>query len=343
MTISLYDTVALVQIVENLKEPSSFTLDRFFPRSYVSTTEYVALDVYDGKRRLAPFVNPLQEGKIVEVIGMRTPTFKPPYIKPKVRLDPTRPIRRAIGERIGGAELTPVQREAANLVFEITEQVNMINRRLEWMAVQAMATGTLTVQGEGVPLTSISFGRAAGNTVALTGAARWGQTGVAPTDNIDAWSAVILQACGFAATDIVFTPTAWRLFRADPKVASIVGSLVNGQPNFAAAGVPAMRGGQFLGNWGPYNLWLYYEWYVDPVDNTEKPMMADGTVLMGSPDIDGMRAFATIMDTELGYPSMPYAPKSWTTPDPSARWLMLQSAPIVIPSRVNASFSATVI
>lgn len=343
MAISLYDTVALIQVVEYLKEPSQFLLDMCFPNSYTSTTEEVALDVFVGKRRLAPFVNPLQEGKLVEPLGMQTTVFKPPYIKPKVRLDPLRPVRRAIGERIGGGDMTPVEREAMNLRFELEEQIRMITRRLEWMAAQALANGTLTVQGEGVPLTSISFGRSSANSIALTGANRWGQSGVSPADNIDAWSAVVLQGSGYPVTDVIFTPTAWRLFRADPRVAAIVASLANGNPDFAASTVAPRIGGQPLGTWGPYRLWLYFEWYVDPADDTEKPMMADGTVLLTSPNVDGVRAFATIMDSEIGYPSLPYAPKSWVTHDPGARWLMTQSAPIVIPSRVNASLAATVI
>ena len=344
MAISIYDTVALIRVVENLKEPGQFMLDRFFPNTVQSTTEEVAIDVYNGQRRLAPFVNPLQEGKFVEQIGVQTPVFKPPYLKPKTRLDPLRPIRRMIGEQIGGREYTPTQRAQMNLVREQQDQINMINRRLEWMACQALAMGSLTVQGEGVPLTSISFGRSSTNSVTLTGYNRWGQSGISPADNLDTWSAIVLQASQYAVTDVVFTPTPWRAFRADPKVAQVIASLSNGEPDFRAGGVSAQIGGQFLGRWGAsYNLWLYYDFYVDPITGIEQPMIPDGTVILGSPNIDGVRAFASIIDDEIGYPAIPYAPKSWVTHDPGVRWLMTQSAPIVIPSRVNASFSATVI
>ncbi len=344
MAISIFDTVALIRVVENLKEPSQFLLDKFFPNTVQSLTEEVAIDVYNGQRRLAPFVNPLQEGKFVEQLGVQTFAWKPPYLKPKTRLDPLRPIRRMIGEQIGGREYTPAERAQMNLVREIAEHVNLINRRLEWMAANALTTATLTVQGEGVPLTSISFGRNASNSVALTGANRWGQSGVSPAQNLDAWSAIMLQTCGYPVTDVVFTPTAWRLFRSDPQVAQVIGSLVNGEASLRAGGISAQIGGQFLGRWGNvYDMWLYYDFYVDPVTGVEMPMIPDGTVILGTPNIDGVRAFAAIIDDEIGYPAIPYAPKSWTTSDPGARWLMTQSAPLVIPSRVNASFAATVI
>lgn len=341
LNLNIYDTAALIAVVENLKEPSSFLLDRYFPNVMQSDTEFVAIDVFTGKRRLAPFVNPLVEARFVEPIGFRTDIYKPPYVKPKTRLDPLRPIRRGIGERIGGSS-SPAQREAANLRLEMEDHLNQLTRRLEWMAAKAMCDGAITVVGDGVPSATISFGRASALSVALTGGDRWGQSGVSPVDNIDTWSAMFLKESGFAMTDILFTPLSWKYFRADPKVAAIVSSFQNGNANFQAAGVRAERGGQYLGTWGPYNLYLYYEWFVDPADNVEKPMVPDGTVLLSSPELSGTRAFATIIDPEIGYPSIPFAPKSWTTQDPAARWLMTQSSPLVIPTYVNASFAATV-
>ncbi|EKB0247253.1 major capsid protein, partial [Escherichia coli] len=43
------------------------------------------------------------------------------------------------------------------------------------------------------------------------------------------------------------------------------------------------------------------------------------------------------------YGQMAYAPKMWEQPDPGQRFLMMQSAPMVIPSRVNACLCASVV
>ena len=40
---------------------------------------------------------------------------------------------------------------------------------------------------------------------------------------------------------------------------------------------------------------------------------------------------------------MPYFSKSWVEEDPAVRYLMLQSAPLVVPYRVNASLCAKVL
>jgi hypothetical protein len=274
---------------------------------------------------------------------MSTTQFKPAYVKPKTRLDPFRPIRRMIGEQIGGQDMSPVEREAQNLAFELAQQIQMIDRRLEWMAAQALVNGSVTVAGENYPSQTVNFNRDSSLTIALSGAAKWGQAGVLPTESLLDWSALPLKASGLTVTDVILTPTPWKYLRKDTNFVQVIQSFQNAEPTLRASGVAANTGGQFLGRWGQFNLWLYYDWFIDPADDTEKPMLADGTVLMGSNQLDGVRAFASIIDPELGYGAMPYAPKSWTTKDPGARWLMTQSAPLVIPTQVNASLAATVI
>jgi hypothetical protein len=47
----------------------------------------------------------------------------------------------------------------ANLQFEMADQIDMLNRRLEWMAAQALVNGTVTITGDGFPTTLVDFGR----------------------------------------------------------------------------------------------------------------------------------------------------------------------------------------
>jgi hypothetical protein len=58
--------------------------------------------------------------------------------------------------------------------------------------------------------------------------------------------------------------------------------------------------------------------------------------------MQGVRAFGAIIDPEFAYGAMAYAPKSWIEHDPATRILMMQSAPMVVPSRVNAAMCITV-
>lgn len=340
---TVFTTATLVQVVPNLKRAQKFFLDKFFPNIVESQTEEVDIDVDIGKRRMAPFCSPLVEGKMVESRKYQTNRFKPAYVKDKRAPDLFKPVRRQIGERIGGGDLTPEQRQQANLAFEMEDQIDMLDRRMEWMAAQALATGTITVKGEGFPTTVIDFGRAASLTVTLAGAAKWGQAGVSPSADIDKWAHEILKQSGGVATDIIFTTTAWTNFILDEVVKTAIWYPNNGgQGNAINVGSQITRGAVYKGRWGKYDLWVYNDWYIDPDDNQEYPMITDGTVIMSGPDLMGTRAFGLIRDPEFNYGPLPYAPKMWVNKDPAQLYLLMQSAPLVIPSRVNACFAARV-
>ena len=354
----VYDTAVLVQTVPDLKRPVQFLLDRYFPNIITSDTEFVAIDVEVGKRRMSPFVSPMVEGKLVEARRFQTNIFKPAYIKDKRAPDLRRPIRRMIGERLMG-DMTGAAREAANLEYEMTDQLSMIHRRLEWMASQALQTGTVTVVGDGYPTTVVDFGRDSALTVALTGTSQWTVSNVvagnaSPTTNIEAWQRTILKKSGAKVKDLIFTTSSWLGFIADPQLKGAAfypalapyGNQINIGPSIGS-GTDGSNGAVYKGKWGEYDLWYYNEWFVDDgsaggtVDK-EYPMLPDGVFLMTGPDLLGTRAFGTILDPAFNYTSLPFAPKTWIADDPAQRYLMMQSSPIVIPARVNASMAATV-
>lgn len=53
-----------------------------------------------------------------------------------------------------------------------------------------------------------------------------------------------------------------------------------------------------------------------------------------------MKAFGAILDTDSLEPADIY-PKMWDNKDPSARFIMSQSAPLMIPVNPNATVKAT--
>ncbi|MDQ2762292.1 MAG: major capsid protein, partial [Pseudomonadota bacterium] len=229
------------------------------------------------------------------------------------------------------------------------DQVDMVNRRLEWMAASALSTGTVTIAGEGFPTTLIDFGRSASLTLALSGSSVWGSTlnsdgrDTNITGQLTAWAARVLKASGAQTVDIVFTNTPWQRFLGAEGVQGAIYFPNNATSgNNVNPGTMVEKGAVFMGKWGQFNLYLYNDWYIDPDTNIEQPMVADGTIIMSGPDLKGTRAFGMIMDPKFNYRPMAYAPKTWIVDDPAQRIIMMQSAPLVIPSRVNASIAITV-
>lgn len=341
-----YDTNTLIQVVPNLKVAQQFMLDKFFPNIVLADSEKVSIDVDVGVRRMAPFVSPLVEGKLVEQRRYQTNEFKPAYIKDKRAPDLQKPVRRMIGERIGG-ELKGVEREMANLAAEMTDQIDILNRRLEWMACSALRTGIVRIEGEGFETVDVDFGRDPSLTVALSAGRKWTPENVTagtatPCDDIEAWQHQILKKSGAKVTDIVMSTSAWTGFICDPKLkGAIVFPAQNPSANIINPGAQIEQGAVYKGRWGQYDLWVYNDWFVDD-DNVERPMLPDGELIMSGPNLMGTRAFGQIMDPAFNYESLAYAPKTWLKEDPGQRLLLMQSSPIMIPSRVNACFGARV-
>lgn len=344
---NIFDIGVLNRTVDSLIRPRSFFLDNFFTQVETSETDKVYFDVeLDGqRRRLSPFVHPLVEGKIVETLGYQTQSFTPAYVKDKRVFDATKNFRRTIGEAIGtGQALTPAQRQNANLIRNQADQVEMLTRRMEIMAIEALRTGKETVEmqyPDGTTKTFVvDFKRHASLTQTLTTGTKWGDTGVVPTADIREMQMNVLRRSGVSVRTVVMEPDAWEKFFASENLQKVLDlrRVDTGEIKPELAPVNS----QYMGAYGGTDYWVYTDFYIDPVDNTEKPVLPSGTVL-GVGDIMGVRHFGAIKDEEAGYQSREYFSKSWVQPDPSVRFLLMQSAPLIVPYRPNASFALNVL
>jgi len=336
----VFSTDVLIRTVNSLKVAPSFLLDRFFPVVQTEESEEIHFDVKNRTRRIAPFVSPLVAGQVVEDQGFKTNTFSPAYIKQKTALDTTRPLRRAIGEQIGGV-LSPQDRVRMAIAQTLDDHIDMINRRLEVMAAEALRLGRVTVSGDNYPTKVVNFGRDSAHTIALGAGSKWGEAGVKPLDDLQDWSQIVLKTEGAQPMDVVMDVDAWKIFRADSEVQARLDTR-RVMENAMRLDAQMTEGGVYMGTVDGFNIFVYSGWYIDDT-GTEQPILPSGTVLMSGPQLEGVRAFGAIRDHAAGLMAMPYFPKSWVTEDPSQRWIMTQSAPLVVPTRVNASLSASVL
>lgn len=334
----IFATAVLSRVLAELPAPAPFILNSFFRNIQTETSEEIHFDVDSSRRRLAPFVAPIVAGKVVLDKGYTTKTFTPAYIKDKRVFDSNRPFKRAIGERIGG-ELAPAQRLQLALANNLLDQIGMLTRRQEVMAIEALRTGAITVTGDMYPTQVVDFGRHADLTVTLAGATLWGAAGVEPLDNVQDWSMKVTEKSGSTANTLVMDVEAWKLFSASAKVQKLL-------DRFRGADqlVPTVtgEGGRYMGNIGTFDIWVYAGWYEHPDTLVLTPYLPARTVLVLGADVEGTRAYGAIKDEAAGFQAMPYFSKSWVEQDPAVRYLLLQSAPLTVPYRVNASLGATV-
>ncbi len=338
----LYSTHALMTTVRSLKRPKTFFLDNWFKTIQTEESAEVHFDVQIGNRKVAPFVGPESKAKTIERDGYRTDTFKPAYVKPLTMLKPRDTLKRAMGEQIGGIQLTLQQRRALIVAETLMDHTDRITRVQEIMAASALVNGTITVEGEGFETQVVNFNRNAALKVVLTGTDRWGQSGAKPLDDIEEWVEKVHEVEGADIDSIVMDPFAWRAFRAD-------GDVRDALDNRRAAGIGPIelgtislsKGAKYVGSIGSINYYVYSEYWTDD-EGVTHPLLPAGTVVGVSSDLGGVRAFGAIMD-EDSLQAVEFFPTSWVEKNPSGRMIMTQSAPLVVPTRPNGTFSASVL
>lgn len=342
----LFSTNYLAGVVQDLRTPPQHFLDTEFRSQLNDPSEEIHFDLDEKKPRLTPYVSPLVAGKVVEDRGFVTKTFKPPYLKDKRRFDPSRPLKRAIGEQIGGT-LSPEQRLQLMVGVTLEDQLEMLSRRQEVQAAEALRLGQVTVSGEGFPTAVVSFGRHTDLRAVKTGTDRWSQTNSDPLSQIEAMATAMMLRGGAVLRRVTLAPDAYSAFRTrllardewkllvDYRRASLSSSFDLAPGNGEKA--------RFLGTIGTIDFYVYDDLYIDPVDNTEKNLMPSGEVVLTADEVEGTRCFAAIRDEKAGYQAVPYFAKSWLEEDPAVRWMLMQSAALMVPFRPNASASMEVL
>lgn len=342
-TADLFDTRTMLMALEQVKMPKRFLLDTFFQATEQSTTRYVDIDIWKGKRRMAPFVSPRNEAKAVERIGFTTRTYQPPYVKPKMVFTGIDLLKKELGATIYQGGKTPQQIAAEILGKDLSSLQEMIVRREEWMAASALNGGTITVTGDGINDT-LDFLMNSTHKITLSGTARWGQSAADIITNLRTWRRLIAQDSGLVPDVAIFAHDVVDTFLKDATVQkflvqnfqNIVGQIDVSDIQASGAEYVATLFGTGL------KIFAYNEWYVDD-NGTEQAMVPTGKVFLGSTRARTARHYGLIQDLQAGGAAVPYFPKSWEEEDPSARFIMLQSAPLIVPHQIDAFATASVL
>lgn len=350
MAYDLFDSRTMMQSLEQSKPPRTFFLDTFFsgaPRTF--DTEAVDIDIMKGKRRLAPFVNPYREGKVIEKRGFKTRSYKPAYIKPKMVTTAEDILKREAGSHIYSPNSGPALRAAREVGRNLAELNEMIVRREEWMAAQSIITGTCRIIGEGID-DLVDFLMASTHLPVLSGGALWSApTTATPLDDLKTWKRLIAKDSGISPSICVMGLSAIDAFlKCDQVIGTSTGgknvfNMINVQmgridPRILPDGVTYYGTLQELG----LDIYTYEEWYVDDDSNIEMPMMPADRVLLGNPSARTEKLYGAIRDLKA-LAAVPRFPKSWEQEDPSVRYVMVQSAPLMAPIQIDAFLSATVL
>lgn len=344
MALDLYTTYDLIQVVRVQKTIPSFWA-QFFPGTLMATTDEIALDkISDNYKRLAPFVAPNVQGRVMKRDGFTTISFRPAYVKPKDIVDPSTDLVRQAGEAFATGSLSLEARRNAVIGFLLGRQRIIIDNRIEWMCAKAAIDGKVVVAGEDYPSVTVDFRRDATLTVTLAGGAKWDQGTSTPAADIMNLRRAIKTKSGAVANLIIFGENAWTNFYTR-EVAGKTDVLMNNQIRGSNTSLSMVRdgfeGAEYMGtyrgsNGAGFECWVYSAKYEDD-SGVLQDMMDTNKVVAMAPDFRGVQCFGAIRDKRAGFQSMKYFPKNWETEDPSVEYVMTQSAPLPVPVQADAS------
>lgn len=329
MAIDMFDTRTMLAALEEMKPANTFLKDRFFSDTQEFETKKVDIDIYVGKRRVAPFVHPKIGGKTVERNGYKTETYEPPEVSPDMVTTAEDMLKRSMGENIYAGK-SPDERAQDQLGKDLAELDDMITRREEVMAAEALFKGKVTVSGEGYDET-VNFwqGDASDPYVALGAGDRWNEDSSNPLAFLRTKRREVIQKSGVNPRDVIMGSDAVEAFINNSSVAK---NLDNRRIDMGIIDPSNLDNG--VTYWGYHkasglDIWSYDEWYIDPETDEEVPMVPEKEILIGSPDVRTSMLYGCVVDVDKGSFAMPRVPVSWTQrKNPAGRIVQIKSKPL---------------
>ncbi len=342
-TVDLYKRRNMIRALEQMKPPKTFLLNTFFNFSSPTehTTDAIDIDIFDEKRRMAEFVEPHMEGKTVEKRGYKTRSYKPGYIKNKMITNAEDILKRPFGEgMIYGTTKSPASYAAEQVGKDLLELRDMATRRMEWMASQVLQEGKVLISGDGVSTRYIDFGMKASHIITLTGTSLWTNAASNPLNDVRGWKRTLVKESGVTPNILVMGSEVMDAFINNSNVQTLLDNrrieMGTVAPRDLGTGVT------FVAKIEGVEYYEYNEYYFNVATSTDKPMVPVDGVIFGSTNAYTGTHFGVIKDLDAPA-AMPFFPKSWKKEDPSARFLMVQSAPIIAMHQVDAFIYATVV
>lgn len=354
MPVNLYNTQTLITIQQRFADLPDGFWRRLYTRVVTSDAEEIMFDVLDTpSRKLAPFVAPNVQGRVMRGEGFSTRVFSPAYVKPKHVVEPSKALRRTFGEAIGGS-LSQNQRFDLHVAQNLRLERESIERRWDWMAAMATIYAEITIVGQDYPTVTVDFNRDASLTETLSGGARWDQTTSDPLGDLQTKVTAAFNLGMAPITDLVFGTDAWSAFiTGHDDVLDLLDATRRGSTSdFSRTGLNQVgSNSQFMGSisstqGGTFNMYRYSNWFTEVDEETGEQSTGyylDSRDVCGyGPALDGVACFGAIQDRASLQPATMF-PKMWENNDPSVVYTMTQSAPLFVPGNPNNSFRLRVI
>lgn len=349
-----YPQAFFMGVLRRAKPVSSYFLDLCYPRTFMSTDEYIDIaDIPDAKKLLAPLVMPTSAGKPTYTAAEEARRFKPPYVKPKDAVTAAAMASRQVGlgELFDPTPMTPAARFDAAVANLAVYHRDIIMRRLEWLAARAVIDGMVTLEGPGYPTRVVSFGRSAAQDIVLAAADSWDNPAADILGDVEDWLNIGSSATSLSNgpfTRMTVGTNVAKALKKNENIVKLLSTLTNQWSGGVSVntGITALNSDTkttFIGMLSPtLSVYQNSDYYQDSVTGAAVPYLDPNEIVLTG-DVQGIKAFGAILDKQANLQAIPIFQKTFDENDPSATFVLSQSAPLAIPLYPNATFRAKVI
>lgn len=340
----------LTPAVNEMKAPNSFVKNMVFGRDIAVETRKIELSFLDRGRQIAPFVERNGAALLGEGRDETFRTIEPPHIRIKRPMTPSELLEK----RRPGSVIFPGSQGIAMAMREyMASELQMLGDDVtnseEYLAAMALR-GAISYSSADEAAFTITFPRDAAHDYALGAGFRWNEaTGTPRQDFLDA-AQLVNDAVSLNVTDVILGADAADAFLADVhgEIGNILDTrrLMTGMVDLTQQF--AESGALFLGTYvHGIRVWRYARTVSVNGVSTDliRPKYAEFVAV--TPQADFVTYYGAIEDMKAIGSGMVLQSKrfskSWEIEDPSVRMLLLESNPMPVMRRPNATVSIQVL
>ena len=339
-----YTAARVDRMVEEVSPMPNFFQRTFFPTDILFEEDQIEFDVVSKGVRVAPFSRPDVEGVPTARTGYLTKTFTPGYINLVDKVTVKDGQKRRAGENVYTGGMSRQQRIDMAVSDNFQQHQDMIDARLELMAVQAITQGKVIVEGENYPTMEVDFGQDASMRPTLLGAASWGMATSDPLRDIeDGCLRVNRRTKGRKVDTLILDSEAWAKLRWHQDFNDLLDTrfrqrhaYVDRFPNMDEW-EPQVKG-QFD---GALTIMVVGGLYEDQNGVEQSWLPANTMILASRAGIEGATYFGGIQVIDNYRAARTYS-DTWTQQNPDGRMVRTQTAPLIVPKNPNAYTCVTV-
>jgi hypothetical protein len=316
----------------------------FFKKTKTHPLPSFMVEVKQGERRVAGFVQRKDEHQQITLRGYKVNEFEPPVIKLKGVISPYELLEDKGFGAAAGTIPNPVKVMAKKLSEYHTEFMDRIDRRIELMCIEAITKFQVTVKvnvgTKDVPkwhTDTVTFPHETDHLVALTGTNAWTDASVDKYATLEAMDKKIRKHGGKAGErQMVFGDGAWDLFRNDETLMKKLDNrrmeLGSIKPKFRAPdGLRLETALHGLGYIYTYDEWVYDEEAGEDVEVWEDYRV----VMVPKSGFGGIIHYGAIINLNLKVWKTKYYADFIKDKKGNAYETFVETAPLPIPTEVN--------